>query len=424
MSNRRHFQYLRNIHNMKIKYLIPLSIFILSLTLTSCEESGIVPTGNTVSGQIIYGGYYNESFRILSDGNETIPDEYGNFSINVSSFPYDLFIAESNGSLIWIYDDLQTTQPYINLSTDPHLFYYKNSAIFKTHLDLDYNQRVLSAFIPDNGQEKVQVTSSGSLELHNTSITWNESQSLTGRLIFLIFTMSNNGTIISYDKFYEKDITITHNMNVLDTLHNNDPFINPNESYVRGTIQNPKGPPQSTRSFLKIGFPNVYNQWTWGASMVGYNFDFVVPVGLPVELFVEGLAYENFSPSSSKSQIRVIPGSDNNQINLNSRSTLIDPVENDSIILSNAQFRWANEGGVGIYELGIGSDIKIYTSNPEVTIPDLQKLGLQYRLEQSSWRVVKFYGSATLDEFFSKEVQEKIYEGSSKSDNRPVYIYQ
>lgn len=415
---------------MRIKHLIPLSLFLLCIPFTSCDDAGVVPGGNVISvkGTIVSYGAPAEGYTVSANGINTQTDPDGKFILTGVEIPYNLIVAppQSNGIFSY-YSALSSDDLYINVTQNVSGGYHKKVSLF---VDMDFltqDQRLLSVFIPDNGQETVRSTPFSNQDTLGCIVQWNESSSVAGKLILMVYTLSNN-KIISFDRYYEKTgLTITTDEILNDTITINTPFLDIPEETVSGTVYNPNGSSENTQTTMLIKFPNnipLHIERFYNFP----NFDFVVPVlnSLNVEYIVEASSIAG-DPYSFRS-LNVNPGSVNNFLQLYRAPDMIFPGVNDTAVLSSTNFKWSAEDSplfrVALYPSFGSSTIMVYTNSLETTLPDLTAYGFNINTNNPSfmWNVTAYYGFDNMNTFLNENNQLNGTEGISGSNFRNLFL--
>lgn len=412
-----------------MKYFFPLSLLIMSTIFTSCDE-GIVPGSTiTVNGQLTHSFSYLEDYLVEIDGKIATTDGHGKFTIQDVEVPYDIFVMLKGGRTATVFKDVSTTEPFLNLSVGNVNGYHGNfEQIVTTIPFLTSGQRAISSFIPQNDVQ-VYCSSGWGVNKVITNIHWEGAASINGKQVILYFTYEND-KIVSYDRFYEKNVTLSSQIHY-DTIFTGDPFIDPVESHVSGTIVNPLNNSASS-SKATLGFQNNMGFIQMESMLNSSKFNYIVPETLPIDfIFKVNVNASNYSgyPISQINKI-LLPGTSNNVINLHSPSYFISPLENDSISLYNSQIMWNQSDGNGIYMIDIsaasgGSSVRIFTISLEEIIPNLSSFGFTYEGSGTIYRIAiwKYYNFLSMDDFLSKNGQIEKYEGVSASDYYNIRVY-
>src|SRR5690606_34405661 len=118
---------------------------------------------------------------------------------------------------------------------------------------------------------------------------------------------------------------------VYDTIDISDPFIDPADTYVRGSVNSPYGVYQDVNIRMYITSPSMLNDLSIGYSNSNQNFDFIVPVGLPVDLGFAVEVVSSISTPLTTYKTTVLAGTENNVIQLFRAPELISPQDYDSV---------------------------------------------------------------------------------------------
>lgn len=391
---------------MRIKHLIPLSIFILSLTFTSCEESGIVPTGNTISGQIVYGLSTASNVEVVIGNESVITDNEGRFTINNVSFPYDLSVIYLNGDYVDIFMGLNNFSPIICIGGDNNITNSHKVSIYP-ELPIPPNSEadLQMFFKPTNN---MPIVSELHLNTQSLNVYWNSKySSLTGKLIILY----KDGISQSYTKFYQSDEINLSNINNIYVLpiDSSEFTFDPDERVVNGYVYSSLG--NSFQAGTVLSFSED-NPWPYPQPFFGgqanNNISITIP-DIPVEynsfFFVENYS----SPDYAKGLFKYTEGGNNN-FNLYPPPVAVTPVNDDSVSLYHTDFVWSQSEGNGVYRLLIYNHkrISVYTTSINARIPDLSQLGFdpfEYG-HNYQWRVMKLFDFSGMDEFVSENYSQ------------------
>jgi hypothetical protein len=414
---------------MKIIKLVLLSVIVL--TATSCEETGVTSGNLTVNGQLTNGNIYLPDFWVEIQGQRVKTDAEGKFSVHNVSAPYDVWVSPSVGGIpyVTIYKNASSRELYLNFFPGNGGSFHDNySTIITTLPGLKSNQRAISAFIPDNG-EYVYCPSSWNTGSAFTEVRWQGSPNISGKLIIMYVTYQNDQTIISYDRYYERNISLTSLNHYNDTIPSGYPYINPVESHVSGIINNSLN--NWVKSNISISFPNNLLSIYLEGITHSNSFDYIIPESLPVNFTLKVSGEDNISfPITKRSQI-MLPGTTNNIISLFTPPAILTPQENDSVSFYGSPFNWNQSDGDGIYMLEVHgttsgtAPIRIYTTSIEAIIPDLSSLGYTYLGNGTNYRfaVWKYYSFSGMDDFLTRQSQIDKYEGESASDYYQIRVY-
>lgn len=392
---------------------------ILSLLLTSCKESAIVPGEKiTVAGQV--GNGYNpiSNFTVEIQGKQAVTDSEGKFVIQDVQTPYDAIVCYApNIGFINVYKDLNSTDPFFDIGNNIHPSNYgDNQATLNAVMPpLNQNQIVMSYFIPDDNQGEIYST----MNFDTTArcyFQWYDSPVIRGKWIIFVYTHEPSG-FISWDRYYEKpDVSVAANSTLYDTIHPQDPYIDPSEDHIMGNVISPYGSSQSIQTILYLQFPNTINNLIWSVGN-SQHFDYTIPgdINQNISYLLEA---SNSSVPLSKEIERVYPGM--NSINLERAVDLISPGENDSISFYNTSFNWTSGEGDGIYVLNLSAAnyplVKIFTSSTDCTIPDISNFLSLTTKEEFRWHITKYLNYSSMNHYVDKENLYKDYRGYTISE--------
>ena len=421
----------------KIFFVLPIVILIFS----GCDDFGssqneIVEPGEkiTVSGKLVFNFGYGTDAKVVIQDETALVDQYGNFTVPNVTLPYDLKLFSLDGREAKVFYGLSRSNIVINASTDFINGHNSKNAEIITHFDfpLAANQIVKSYFIPDENTEKLYVVSFHPTNTPwvSTHLQWLHSNSISGKLLLLINT-SENGKVLSFDKYYEKKYTVLADKDINDTVEMSDPYFDPEEILVSGQLVNNQYP----NTTVEMRFIHKNSEQHSSNEIVQFQhtqagFEFLMPKFLPAE-FTYNIQSAGWGlPFSFRQQI-ISSGLQNVILDLDPPLELFTPHEYQNLSVYNTEFSW-NNGSLedGIYEVQIfftqnqAKILKIYTTSLKTFIPDLRQYGFSPENNQTiKWYAKKILGFKNLDEFLEENYyRSNSYEGYNRSLERIATI--
>jgi hypothetical protein len=364
-----------------------LPVIILFFILHSCNNSVEVPSVITVSGQVGLDFGLLEGYKVEIDGQSAVTDINGRFTIGNVLTPYDIKLVNSAGTFAHVYTNITTSNPYFNLG--PSSIQNLSSTI-GTNINVELpippgnNQRIIVKFIPDINEPDAftQNTTATNTEVLS-KVWWNEQTEINGKIAVLYYTKSAD-KIISYDRFYYKQVTIYDDVPVIYSILPSDQFYSPADVSVSGTVSQNLG--NSSHFYLNVILPGAKEQNIYEFIGNSNNFSFIVPQSLPLDYKIKVDAITEYgNDENSHGIIYPQPGTTGNQINMFRAPSLTGLNQNDSTSLYNNLFSWTQGEGSGVYQLqfliSVNTDLSVVTLNTNMlsgTIPDLTSMGFTF----------------------------------------------
>jgi hypothetical protein len=419
---------------MKLKkkyFILPIVIFLL-LILNSCDNTLQTPSLITVSGQVGYDFGLAENYKVEIDGQTAVTDLNGRFTIGNVLTPYTVKILNPSGTFAHVYQGVSITNPYFNWGPA-----YPISSTIAANINVELpvlpssNQTVSVIFIPDSYEPPahIQATTINNNEIL-TKIRWNEQIQINGKMVVMYYTKSG-GKIVSYDRLYHKQVTLYDDVPAIYSIPPSDPYFNPDEAVVTGTVSQTFNAPSNFD--IDLVFPGSKEDNILEFAQDVNSFDFVVPQGLPMDYKIRVRAIAGYGNEEWAHGIKnVFPGSTGNIIDMYDAPSVTLPAANDTISLYNSLTQWTPGQGTGVYQVGFlineGGNLNVvylHTSALSANVPDLSEMGFTYS-SGTSCRVYvrKLFGFNTVNAMVDGNmIDDPDYSGSSFGTPVNVRVY-
>ena len=290
--------------------VINYTIFILFICLIGCNnDSGLTPeTKQSVNGKV-----YNHLREAIPNINVKIGEQSiltssdGSFLLNNISVPYDLILLDSLHKYGYYFENLTLPNPELNILNTTF-----NSHKCFLNVSIPQSVPVSSGkliFTDTMGiNEYMDITS------HNSTFNINlmDNKPVTGKLIVLLYSVDQNGHIISYDNFgYKDNITVSDGGNYNINFLSGELTLKPGISNINGTtsfVYHNAG----RYFYLNFG-KKTYHTFSGDMEFEGFfdaRFDFNVPTNLPLKyttIFYMSGIIDTFGFSGTYSRDFVIP---------------------------------------------------------------------------------------------------------------------
>lgn len=399
-------------------------VVIISAFLTGCTSDNTVtpPGSSTVTGKIVdFRGAGIGGATVWIDSNIATSNFDGTFSINNIEAPYNVKVVldDPPNSLGYLFEDVSTFSPVLTVDKSGNPFQGTFNITLPPMLA---NQTARVSVVTDNVFENAITVPFPST---NTilGVEWISANEVNAKIYVLVYTMAG-GEIVSYEKYGEKDTTITAGSTINYTFSNSELSLDPVEAQISGNIVMPGGytTPNATLylSFSQgsIGIPSL------GNSVLSNTFNFVVPTGLTTSPRLGVRASASTSEGHfTSNNFNLLAGSTNNTLNLNAAPNLGSPLENATGVNLNTDFSYSGGSGTGMYKVRLsttGKVLYVITNNTTFRIPDFSPFGLNYTAGQTyQWYLYKYYSIGSVNDYVStSEITNSAFTGGSLSNGR------
>ena len=397
-----------------MKNCIKVGIFFLSSIFIStqffgCDESSpIAPSSQTigtVSGNVAsFWGEPKANVRVSTDSAVVYTDTEGNFTFANVSAPYNLYFSDTSADRYYALTELSTEEVRFVLNVVP-FGGFTNTCDLKVTASANGLIGVNKAkYVFTDGK---YLNSYGRVNTGSTeSVRLREYNSITGKLYLIGYKTDQDGKIISYERFGQKDVTLTSGGNVTVNFDSSEIAFNPEETTIAGTFANYSGNISmrvNSFSFGKYYTPNYASMISFGSSSLSNDFNYVVPSNIPG--FFKATVYLQSNSAASVGQkiwTVIDPGTTGGVYELATPPGLLEPQPGAPVNLST-QFRFTEGSRTGIYTVKVTDGQKqywIYTSSPEITLESLARFGFSLNTGTSySWTVTKTGDYNSINDF-------------------------
>lgn len=401
-------------------FVIAISIF-----LTGCNSDNSVtpPTTTTVNGKIVDSkGAGVGGVSIWIDSNIATSNFDGTFSISNIEAPYNVKVVfdYSSNSYGYLFEDVSTHTPVLTVDKPGNPL---QGTFNITIPPMVANQRASVFAVTDNVFENaVQVPFPSTNAILGAE--WVSGNEVNAKIVVLVYTMSG-GNIVSYEKYGEKDTTITAGSTINYTFTNSELSLDPGEATIAGNIVLPGGylNPQANM-ILSFSQASTWSAISMGNQVMSNAFNFTVPTGLTTtpKIGVSASGSTNDGHFSSNNFV-LLAGSTNNTLNVNAAPNLGSPLANATGINLSTDFSYSGGSGTGMYKVRLNTVGKIFyiiTNNTAFRIPDFSQFGLNYVAgENYTWYLFKYHSIGSVNDYVSiSELTNSSYTGNSLSNGR------
>ena len=168
-----------------------------------------------------------------------ITDLSGNTSFQISSIPYNLRLHyEDYTNNIFVFDGVTNNENFVTLPLHYYYTYSNNIATINVHFPtIPPGNRVILKFISNelfrDWNSRYLDTSYQNSYKYSISLPFNKN-SISGKLIFFLVTVDtfHNSSIISFDKYGEKQITLSANSSQYVEFSEDDIKTDPDDVYT------------------------------------------------------------------------------------------------------------------------------------------------------------------------------------------------
>ena len=374
-----------------------LSSIVLSTQFLGCDESStIVPSSQTiktVSGNIAsFWGEPKAGVKVSTGSADVYTDAEGNFTFANVSAPYNLYFSDTSSGRYYALTELSTEEVRFVLNAEPFGLFNNTCNLRVTASPNGLIGVNKAKYVFTDGE---YLNSYGGVNTGSTeSVRLREYNSVTGKLFLLGYKTDQNEKIISYERFGQKDVTLSSGGDVTVNFDSSEIAFNPEETTISGTFANYSGSTLfqiSSFSFGEYYTPNYATIISFEPFSSSNNFSYVVPSNIP-GFFKATIYFESISPTVQKIWAAIDPGTTGGTYELATSPGLLEPQPGVSVNLST-QFKFTEGSRTGIYIVKITDGQKeywIYTANPEVTLQSLEPFGFSLNSGSSySWFVTK-----------------------------------
>lgn len=403
--------YIENLFPYRLLHalLITTAVFILS----GCSDYEVAPSAGTINGKVfdIYGFPNIQSEISIGQYPVTVPDAFGNFSLDTKSIPYDLeifdYVPHTYEAIL--FKSLISTCPSIVIPFEI-LRETGNFCVVWVKCPATQEHGVFLNFVSkeDCLQHMLTVYHSDSIYGIQVQIPVSKT-SIEGKVLFLQYSGYNN--TCTYDKYGEKSVTLHSGNNDTLVFSPSDILLDPPESIVTFNIILPDSLPYAditTRGY--IHFPG----YSSGSDILIYDGsdltdDYItVPESLLTNFnikinsvihYYEGQMYYN----DQEKWVYTQPGT-SITVDNSEKVSLLSPQYAQTGIDENTVFRFSGDGlHKGVYIIYIFGYGNLVTDSTNFRITDLDSRSFNFRHNYTmGWRVVKLSEFRSLDDFVSK----------------------
>jgi len=413
-----------------MKKIIILSILLLQFVITACSDSVSMGDRITVSGKVVnaytHSGY--QSKAMIEDQVSDV-DAEGRFSIYGVQPPYDLKIINHSPGDVWVgtqIEGLRISDPQILLPSRYYPYKYQHMMHVKIPSKLTSEQKIRFYFREHNAVSAVDLQSSNvdsvTFLMH---FQWHKDPMVKGDLIYLV-EAGDLGVIYRYDAFYmKKDVTLTDSEDLTVLNVGGNEIINPGEATVNGNIIYPpnSGTLEKTINFSFKESGMHYEGYSPSTSSASINYK--IPTGIPItpriiiNAYTKDTAFHGFESYSEFTN--------GSSIRLDNGPREVFPPHFANMMDSNTTFVWTGGDDFGVYVLRLSRSwngeelINIVTTDLEAVLPNFSSLGYSYPPGFHRWRVTKYKGYYSVDDFLKDPYKIKS-KGEISSHNRVLIL--
>ncbi|MEO6695459.1 MAG: carboxypeptidase-like regulatory domain-containing protein [Ignavibacteria bacterium] len=231
--------------------------------------------------------------------------------------------------------------------------------------------------------------------------------SIQGKIIFLSYTFDQNGLIKSYEHYGEKKLTLSNNLIDTVTFIESELGFDPPECEISLNVEN--NAPGFSNSIFSIRFNDYHYEPIMSLMDVSTDknnnvIKFIQPSILNYPFDIEIQTSQNSGKGSGNQNLMHLNDCSNGSVIFSDPMTLEYPQNKQSGINRETNLIYDLGSSDGVYEITLQDlsnfYIKIYTDEKSVNVGDLIDNGFGiYSYVQVLWRVVKFSGYNSINEF-------------------------
>ncbi|MBN1633081.1 MAG: hypothetical protein JW917_02830 [Ignavibacteria bacterium] len=398
-----------------LKILLFCTVSLIIILYCGCgkdDDNPVNPVEKfTIAGRVTdYWGKEIPNLRVeLNSQIKTVSSD-GSFAFSDVRLPYDITVYEYYGNVV-TFRGLNTISPVLPIdhSGIPQQYNANITVIFPP---FNNNQTAYLVFYNDSGMhhsyKKIYSSTYGVIN-HQ----WSGNPTVKGKVAVWICTDSTY-SVISYDKYGEKSLTISNGGAERIVFYDNDLGTNPTDTTISGLLTIPQN---FSVNFFRIGmnrypFANIfeYGFSITNAEINNMNFSAFIPL-LQGDIYkyyawIRIIHQDNFRMGIKVTEI--LPKYFNN-INFNTFPSLISPENNEQNVDYGTIFSFSKDSPQGIYAAkldypgnGIYVDRSIYMNTETFTLTQLTDTN--YNIPENAlchWFITKIIGYKNTDEFVS-----------------------
>ena len=401
---------------MKYKiFYIPVLILI---SLSGCIDNPVQQDNYIIKGEV-YGGY--KPLISINNGPIIKCDWSGNFEAESQAMPYSLLITDIDS---YLFDWLTVKYTGITINT-PSLVYSANiSGYTYVQHDLSYELCNLSVTFPELTERKFLVTKFISEDVFyqtgahrngfpgtyfiNSEVYIPKTNSyITGKIYYMEYDIDTlPGSIVHYDKFGIKEITLAKGANNEIIFENSDLY-DPIDYEMNISINLPPGF-SSLNSVIYMSNSSLNPGSDLELGFMTQNGSYIIPL-LPVNDFkiktINVYCNDLFLFSNGVMKCVTSPGEPVN-INYSETVNLITPPDGSENITKFTALEIQDNDGPAIYEFCLlygAVYFQLFTDKHRVQLADFESWNFELpKNTVFKWTVRKFRNYNSIDEFVTK----------------------
>lgn len=390
-----------------------ITYYVLFTAGCAKDENIVNPSQSaiTVIGKVTdYLGNGLGNIKVESKAGTTRTSSDGSFVFTNMTAPYDITFYPFMQQVV-SFKNITTTKPILPFSNSNSIV---ASGAFVTVIipQMNNNQKALARFYDSTGIYISEVTINTSFG--RMGIEWYGSQNISGKMVLWIYTPSNSGGILTYDKYGEKPITVLNGETGRIVFNDFDLNTNPGDTIISGNIILPSGFQIESKSIgmQRFSFGNyyVYGHLNNIVNINGTNYSLFVPaLNGDIYKYFAVIGIINTSNYKYGTKVSEIYLNNVNIIGFNTFPTILTPDDNEQNVDYKTQFSFTKDTPQGIYYVTIyyyannnNAVMYLYMDNETFNLPILSDTTLNINNNtQCQWSVTKLTGFSSIDDFIS-----------------------